>query len=121
MHHICMSTAVCLASRNPQQMHKFLFLPREDFCMGEEDLLEKPECRVPFLQATEFGPSLQPSWRNRALRFLLLCFTVDQVMYGVLGGFFFLCLFKVGRISSKLRGESGSGSERTRHCGGLVG
>lgn len=48
IHHICMSAAVCPASRNFPKMHKFLFLCRENFCVGEEDLLGKPGCKVPF-------------------------------------------------------------------------
>ncbi|OPJ68986.1 hypothetical protein AV530_013027 [Patagioenas fasciata monilis] len=47
IHHICMSAAVCSAYRNLPKMHKFLFLCRENFCVGEEDLLGKPGCKVP--------------------------------------------------------------------------
>lgn len=84
MHPICMSTRVCPASRNPQQMHKLLFLPR-DRCMAEEDLLEKPECRLLFSQATVFGTETFME-ELCVLWFLLLCFTVDQGDVCGLGG-----------------------------------
>lgn len=73
--------------------------------MGEEDLLGKPGCRVPFSQATGFGLPLQPSWRNRVLWFFLLCSTGDQAMCGFEKFSFPISLFKVSsRISSELSG-----------------
>lgn len=53
--------------------------------MAEEDLLEKPECRLLFSQATVFGTETFME-ELCVLWFLLLCFTVDQGDVCGLGG-----------------------------------
>lgn len=69
-----MSTAVCLAFSNPQQFHEFLFLPREDFCVREEDLLE-----MLIMQDTLF--TSHGFWPSTATFMEEMCFVIPSSLF----------------------------------------